>query len=52
MTDPVTYAMPLGLLGRFMHWLTVRRLLDNIINYRREKLEEIFSQTRSEKISI
>tara|TARA_Y100000034_G_scaffold79183_1_gene95116 strand:- start:50 stop:505 length:456 start_codon:yes stop_codon:yes gene_type:complete len=44
MTDTVTYAMPLGLLGRFMHWLTVRRQLDNIFNYRKEKLERIFSK--------
>lgn len=40
--DTVRYSLPLGPLGRFMHWLMVRRDLDNLFAYRRQRIEELF----------
>ena len=51
MTDTVTYTMPYGFLGRFVHWSIVRGQLDSIFTYREQKLEEIFSQTISEGVN-
>jgi len=44
MTDEVNYAIPLGLLGRFAHWLFVERELKRIFEYRIKKLEELFGK--------
>ena len=41
MTDEIRYEMPLGPLGGLAHCLFVRRTLERIFNYRREKLSEI-----------
>lgn len=41
--DIVDYALPLGPLGRFAHWLFVRRQLESIFRYRSQKLEQMFS---------
>jgi len=49
MTDTVTYAIPLGQLGQFMHWLMVRKQLEDIFNYRKKKLEETFGKLEEEK---
>jgi len=43
MKDIVTYKLPLGILGRFAHWLFVKRQLSSIFNYRFLKMEEIFN---------
>lgn len=43
MKDIVTYKLPLGVLGRFAHWLFVKRQLSSIFNYRFLKMEEIFN---------
>ena len=51
MTDTVTYAMPFGWLGRFMHWIAVRGQLDKIFNYRKESLEKIFSERITEGVN-
>lgn len=40
MIDLVRYQMPLGPLGRLVHLLLVRRLLDQIFDYRRRTLAE------------
>ena len=40
--DIVDYALPLGPLGRFAHWLFVRRQLESIFSYRFQKLEQTF----------
>ena len=40
--DIVDYALPLGPLGRFAHWLFVRRQLESIFSYRFQKLEQMF----------
>lgn len=39
MTDEVRYALPLGILGRFAHWLFVRREVNRIFDYRFRVLE-------------
>ena len=39
--DIVTYALPLGPLGRLAHALLVRRQLESIFDYRREQLSEL-----------
>ncbi len=40
--DTVEYQMPLGIIGRFARGLFVRRQLDQIFDYREQKLAEIF----------
>jgi len=42
MVDILDYALPFGILGRFFHPVIVRPKLDEIFNYRREKLIKIF----------
>ena len=43
MTDIVHYGLPLGILGRFAHAVFVKKQLQDIFNFRREKLEEVFN---------
>ena len=40
----VDYALPLGSLGRFAHWLIVERKLKHIFNFRFQKLEKMFGE--------
>ena len=40
--DCIEYSIPLGLLGRFVHFLWIKRKLDQIFDFRRRKIEEIF----------
>lgn len=42
MTDEVAYALPLGILGRFAHWLFVAREVNRIFDYRNKVLETYF----------
>ena len=42
MTDDIIYQVPFGIFGSIAHVLFVRRTLERIFRYRREKLEEIF----------
>jgi ligand-binding SRPBCC domain-containing protein len=42
MTDIVSYELPLGILGRFAHWLFVRKQLESIFTYRFQKVDELF----------
>ena len=42
MEDHVDYALPFGPLGRFVHRLRVRRQLEEIFEYRRRAIDEIF----------
>ncbi len=44
MTDIVSYELPLGFLGRFAHWLFVRKQLEGIFEYRFKKVTEIFGE--------
>jgi len=42
MTDEIIYQVPFGVFGSLAHVLFVRRTLERIFRYRREKLDEIF----------
>ena len=42
MEDHVDYALPFGPLGRLVHRLRVRRQLEEIFDFRRRAIEEIF----------
>lgn len=42
MTDIVSYSLPFGFLGRFAHWLFVKKQLEAIFNYRIRKVDELF----------
>ena len=42
MTDEIRYQMPFGILGTIAHFLFVKRTLQQIFQYRREKLDEIY----------
>ena len=45
MTDIVSYTLPLGFLGKFAHWLFVRKHLEAIFEYRFRKVEELFNRS-------
>ena len=42
MEDIIDYKLPFGLLGRLAHPFLVKPKLEEIFNYRKEKLEELF----------
>ncbi|WP_107822028.1 SRPBCC family protein [Mangrovibacterium marinum] len=42
MEDKVSYQLPLGLIGRFAHFLFVEKQLRNIFRFRAEKLHTLF----------
>lgn len=42
MVDVVDYKLPLGVLGRFAHWLFVSKKVKEIFEYRFKKLNELF----------
>lgn len=46
MIDIVDYKLPLGILGRIAHPLFVKRQLNQIFNYRYNKLIELFGDYR------
>ena len=47
MTDEVNYAIPLGPLGRFAHWLFVGKEVNTIFEHRFKVLEEYFKNQKS-----
>lgn len=42
MVDKVNYALPFGIIGRIVHRLIVRKQVEEIFDYRRKVLEELF----------
>jgi len=42
MTDIVSYILPFGFLGKFAHWLFVKKQLEGIFDYRFKIVEELF----------
>lgn len=44
MTDTVSYALPLGLLGVFMHNIVVKKKLDEIFTYREKVVKDLFGE--------
>jgi ligand-binding SRPBCC domain-containing protein len=45
--DVVHYALPLGVIGRLINRLIIRRRLEEIFEFRRRALEEIFATERT-----
>ncbi|MGV3610516.1 MAG: SRPBCC family protein [Fluviicola sp.] len=45
MTDLIHYSLPLGFIGKFVHWLFVRKQLESIFDYRIRKVDELFNDT-------
>jgi len=45
MTDEVNYAIPMGILGRFAHWIFVGREVNGIFNHRFSVLEKYFTKS-------
>jgi ligand-binding SRPBCC domain-containing protein len=43
MTDRVSYKLPLGFLGRIVHWLFVKNQLRQIFEYREAYLSKVFN---------
>src|SRR3989344_5092413 len=43
-TDIVSYKLPLGFLGKFAHWLFVRKQLETVFEYRFKKVESLFNK--------
>ena len=46
MTDIVHYELPLGILGELAHVLFVKRQLNDIFNFRTEKVDELFVRAK------
>lgn len=44
MKDLVLYAIPYGLVGEILHKLIIRKRLEYIFQFRKQKLDEIFNQ--------
>jgi ligand-binding SRPBCC domain-containing protein len=44
MTDLVSYKLPMGIIGKMMHFLFIKKQLLRIFNYRFQKIEEMFDQ--------
>lgn len=43
MTDLISYRMPFSFIGRFFHWLFIRKQLESIFDYRFRKVDELFN---------
>lgn len=51
MTDELNYAIPLGLLGRFAHWIFVGREVNRIFDYRFQVLEKFFRDKQTSDLT-
>jgi len=47
MIDVVRYRLPFGVLGRIVHALKVRRDVQQIFDYRRQKIEQLFADAKT-----
>jgi len=52
MTDIVSYELPLGIFGRLMHRLIVKKKLESIFTYRFAAVEKLFNQVASESVTL
>lgn len=43
MEDIVDYKLPMGVIGKIIHWIYVKRKLKQIFSYREDKLKELFT---------
>lgn len=51
MTDRISYALPFGPLGYLIHALYIRRRLEQIFDYRREKVSALFANSLEARVS-
>ena len=49
MMDLVSYKIPFGFLGNLMHGLFIKKKLDQVFNYRYNKIEEMTGETASQR---
>ena len=52
MSDHVTYALPFGPLGDLVHMLYIHRRLEQIFDYRQEKVNTLFASSSAAHISV
>jgi hypothetical protein len=52
MTDVVEYQLPLGFIGRLLHWLRVRRDIEAIFAFRARRLRELFGDQRDPTVRL
>lgn len=45
MLDRVSYKLPFGVLGELVHQLRIKRMLEQIFDYRAQRLAELFGET-------
>jgi ligand-binding SRPBCC domain-containing protein len=45
MTDRVYYKLPFSLLGEFIHKISIKKRLEEIFDYRYNKIDELFNKT-------
>lgn len=50
MEDVIDYKLPLGVIGQAVHPIIVRPKLEEIFNFRRKKLEELFGSYKKETV--
>ena len=46
MTDIISYKLPLGILGRIVNYLFIKNKINDIFNYRYNRMEEIFNKEK------
>lgn len=51
MKDKVSYALPLGVLGTIAHPIIVKNKLNEIFDYRYQKVEELFNQKKAVEVA-
>ncbi|MAZ58210.1 MAG: hypothetical protein CMP56_02205 [Flavobacteriales bacterium] len=44
MIDIISYKLPFGIIGRLINYLFIKKKLNNIFNYRYEKMNELFNK--------
>jgi ligand-binding SRPBCC domain-containing protein len=50
MVDVVRYSLPFGILGKIAHTLKVRADIQRIFDYRRQRIDELFSERKDSAI--
>lgn len=43
MTDHVHYRLPYGIIGELAHWIFIRKKLNHIFHFRKQKIDSVFS---------
>ena len=45
--DIIRYSIPLGILGRVLHYFWIRNDLNRVFNYRKEVIDKIFTNNET-----